>query len=567
MYMIMIIMVATCNLFSQITWEKESRPASLISKYECEISYAGASFVDINSDGYLDIFVAPEYYYINNRKGYFSLMNKLPFFPLKTFSGTSWADINNDGHIDCIVASSPSAFFLNNGKGELINYTVELPILDHYNSFGCAIGNLNNDKKLDLVFAHANGFHKFPNPCRIYQQKEDGLFELNYDYDFTGVTDTYTNPYWSDYDMDGDLDLFIASGKANGEASSDYCYKNLYIETGKDTLVRMVDEQFVIDQQDGQCYNFVDYDNDGDLDLCLTNYYGAKTRLYKNSNGVYSSVETPFTLYTTNLSNCWGDYDNDGDLDVVITNDNDSTKLFLNDGFGNFELGENGYLSGRVSTAVNGDFDNDGDLDLLLNGIGNNGSSESCGLYKNQINNNNNWVNIKLIGAESNSSAIGSRVEITSKLNGKSIKQIREVNAQNSFLGQNDLRVHFGLNYGDIIENVKIFWPSGRIDEFNSLAVNEFYKINEGEAIQVLDVEIDDVALDFYPNPTNEYLKIKNISDFLNSKYKVIDLDGNILLKGKIQNNEINVSELIPGNYLLSIEKNNSQITKKFIII
>lgn len=567
MYILIILIFISYNLKSQVQWEKETRPASLISKYTCNNGYAGASFVDINSDGYLDIFMAPEYYYINNKKGYYSFVYKLPFFPQNTFSGNSWADINNDGYIDCAIASSPSGFFLNNGKGELINYTTELPILDHYNSFGCAIGNINNDEKLDIIYTHAEGFHKFPNPCRIYEQKDELTFELNYDYEFTGLRNTYTNAYWSDYDLDGDLDLFIASGKANGESDFDYCYRNNFIETGNDTLIRMTEEQFAIDKQDGQCYNFIDIDNDNDLDLCITNYYGAKTRLYKNNNGNYESIETPFTNYNTNLANCWGDYDNDGDLDVIITNDNDSTKLFINNGSGEFSFDDYGYISSRVSSLVNGDYDNDGDLDLILNGVGNNGSDEACGLYKNKLQNEYNWVNIKLEGSKSNKSAIGSRIQLKSRINGKLITQLRELNAQNSFLGQNDIRVHFGLKNSQIIESLKIYWPSGEISEYSNLIVNEFYKITENDNIQVLSTEKEELSIDFYPNPTNEYLMIRNFETYYNSDFKIYDINGRIILLGNLSSNEIDVSALNCGTYILKIEKDNEITTKKFIII
>jgi hypothetical protein len=184
----------------------------------------------------------------------------------------------------------------------------------------------------------------------------------------------------------------------------------------------MTSELFAIQIQDGQCFNFVDYDNDGDFDLCLTNYYSAPTRFYKNNGGTYLSIPTPFTTATTNIANCWGDYDNDGDLDVIITNDNQITRYYRNDN-GVFVFLSNG-LSTPTATngAANADYDNDGDLDVFFNGVGNNGNTTSVGLYRNDtVAGNRKWVNIKLTGTASNKSALGAIVRLKSTINGQPV--------------------------------------------------------------------------------------------------------------------------------------------------
>ena len=446
--------------------------------------------------------------------------------------------------------------FLNNGSGVFSNATQFFPGLQNYGSFGCAVGDFNEDRMLDVIFAHANGFHPgTPGPCKFYNNSDSvfGTFQQVTGYPFTQQLSSYTVPYWSDFDMDGDMDLFIANGPANGTTTLDPSYKNMKTETGFDTLIVMTTELFAQQPQDGQCYNFIDYDNDGDFDLCLTNYYGVTTRFYVNNNGTYSAINTPFTVATTNLANCWGDYDNDGDLDVIITNDNQITRYYRNDA-GTFV-----YLPGGLTTpaatcgVTNADYDNDGDLDVFFNGVGNNGNSTSVGLYKNDtIAGNRNWINLKLTGTMSNRSAVGSLVRIKSNINGLPVWQTREVNAQNSFQGQNDLRVHFGLGNSVMVDSIIIKWPKGLAEFFTNINADRFYNAVEGEGLSEITVGISQINSlvpekfilnQNYPNPFNPVTNLEfGISDLGFVSLKVYDVLGEEIVT------LIN-SELAPGKY------------------
>ncbi|HRI61064.1 MAG TPA: FG-GAP-like repeat-containing protein [Saprospiraceae bacterium] len=486
--LLLIAMPVLC--IAQGGWVKNTDPANAITQYTTIFPYVGAAFVDINSDNYPDLFAAPKTLFLNKGDGTFDLLTPLNFNPMAGASGSSWADLDNDGDNDCAVASTPSRIYLNNGQGVFSNVTAQAPGLTNYGSWACAIGDYNKDEQLDIIFAHANGYHPgvVPSPCKLYIQS-GAPFSLQSvgGYPFTTLLNTYTNPFWSDYDLDGDMDLFIASGPVV-MAGLDPCYKNLKMETGTDTLVQMTAELFATQLQDGQCYNFIDYDNDGDFDLCLTNYISAPTRFYQNNGGTYTAVSTPFTTTATNLANCWGDYDNDGDQDVIITNDNAISRYYRNNGNGTFT-----FLSGGFSTPTavcgitNGDYDNDGDLDLFVNGIGNNGNTGSVGLYMNQtVAGDRNWVNFKLTGVASNKSAVGAIIRMKAVVGGNAVWQMREINAQNSFQSQNDLRIHFGLNDAVNIDSVIVRWPSGLAQHFSGLTANNFYTLTEGEDMPVV---------------------------------------------------------------------------------
>ncbi len=576
--------------FSQLAWEKVTDPQNAVSQYTTIYPYVGASFADVNNDNLPDLVVSPRTLFINTGNGNFILSNALNFNFLVAIAGSSLADIDNDGDNDCIIACTPSRVFLNDGTGIFINAGNLVPGLSAYGSWACAAGNADNNSSLDIIFTHANGFHPpySPQTCKLYFQPDTSVFSMteNTSYPFSQSFSSYTNPFWSDYDLDGDMDLFISNGPANGSTALDLCYKNLLIETGNDTLVRMTSELFAQQQQDGQCYNFIDFDNDGDLDLCLTNYFSAPTRLYLNTGGTYSVLSTPFSTATTNIANCWGDYDNDGDLDVIITNDNDITRYYQNNGNGTFT-----FLSGGLTTqtavcsVTNCDYDNDGDLDVFINGIGNIGNTSSVGLYQNLLSGSGlNWVNIKLTGTISNKSSLGAIVRVKANINGSSVSQMREVNAQNTFQGQNDLRVHFGLGDAQIIDSLEIRWPNGLRESYANVSVKEFYNAVEGQGlnpimsgINIISSEVPDnfILYQNYPNPFNPSTNLEfEISQLGFVTLKIYDMIGkeimtliNTNLTPGTYKYKFDASSLPGGVYFYKLSSGNFSNTKKMVVL
>lgn len=570
-----ILIIQNLTLFAQGGWKFDTNPLNGTTSYTTIYSYIGCSFVELNGDKFVDLLLSPNTVFLNNGDGTFTQTKLLPYIVLNSTSGNSCADLDNDGDNDIIVSGVPSKVFFNNGLAIFSDSTSKIPNFGLYGSWGTAIGNFNNDRELDFFFAHGNGYLQpaQSKPCKFYKQTKNIFNPLSLL--LAPVTDslnTYTDPYWSDYDLDGDMDLFVATGPVMGIPDYDFCYKNLKIETGLDSLIPMTTELFATQKQDGQCYNFIDYDNDGDMDLCLTNYFSAATRMYKNTGGIYTSINTPFTVATTNIANCWGDYDNDGDLDVIITNDNQVSKYYRNNSGLNFT-----YLPGGFTTptAVNGitnaDYDNDGDLDLFTNGIGNNGNTISVGLYKNDtVAGNRNSINIKLKGTTSNASAIGATVRLKAIINNVPVWQLREVNAQNTFQGQNDLRVHFGLKYATTVDSLIVKWPSGLVENYVNFDVNSFYEITEGIGAVNTTVKQNDILrndISVFPNPTSDIIRIHFSYSNSNLNYQLINIQGKELFEGKLNNNnsEIHMQALESGIYFLKIYEGDKFSTRKVI--
>jgi len=236
-------------------------------------------------------------------------------------------------------------------------------------------------------------------------------------------------------------------------------------------------------------WNWVDYDNDGDLDGFQTNYTApVANNLYRNDSGTYvrmtgGDVGTIVTDSNSALASVWGDYDNDGDLDCLVTNDGISTNdYFINNGDGTFSQDFASALvanNGPHYGAAAADYDLDGDLDMYVHG-----TTATKELFRNDLSNGNHWVEMELIGAGapggSNVSALGARVRAKATISGVPTWQMREVSAQNSFNSMNMLDVHFGLGNAAVIDSLEITWPAGGVQVFTGVGADKRYEFTEG---------------------------------------------------------------------------------------
>ena len=482
-------------------------------------TYFGSSWVDADNDGKLDLYVNRKAIYKNLGGGNFTQTGTGMQNQSGNLSNT-WSDYNNDGFIDCWVTStgaSNSFLYKNNGDGSFTKVTSGVIGDSAYNTgWGCAWGDYDNDGYTDLIIAAANNFGVVNHPTRLYHNSGDGSFTR---VDMPGLTDTlapFTVPTWNDYDQDGDMDLFIGTGPG-GSAAVDCLYKNLLKETGTATLTRLNLPPLSTDLVDGQVWNLIDYDNDGDLDAFLTNYASSlPNNLYKNNNGTYvrmteaqvGSIVSDLGLF---LANLWGDFNNDGYIDCIVTRQGGQTSLYNNNGNGTFTRIDSSSIASSFGNygATAGDYDNNGTLDLYLTG-----STDSKGLYRNDLSNGNKWINIKCTGGGpqsslSNKSAVGTKVKAKATINGIPVWQYREVSSQNSFNSMNMLNVHMGFGNASVIDSLVIIWPRGLKETFTNVSLNSFYNATEGQGI-VSDISNGSILLpegfrlyQNYPNPFN----------------------------------------------------------------
>jgi hypothetical protein len=121
-----------------------------------------------------------------------------------------------------------------------------------------------------------------------------------------------------------------------------------------------------------------------------------------------------------------------------------------------------------------GDIDNDGDVDIVVNDL-----DSAPQLLRNDGGNKNNWIIVKTIGTKSNRDGIGARVKVVSG----DLVQLDEVRSGGSYISQNDLRLHFGLEKRASVDLIQVRWPSGTVDTLNNVTVNKVVTVKEGKGL------------------------------------------------------------------------------------
>lgn len=485
---------------AQTRFEKYSDPSSAINTSSAHGTYTGSSWVDYDRDGLLDLFVVRNGLYHNDGQGKFS-RNTTSGISFAGGLGTTWADYDNDGWIDCFITGGGqfgSRLYKNQGNGTFTqNVQGLLNVPTGLRGWGAAFGNMNNDHFTDLFIAAPFGFVGITDASKALINNRDGSFSKIIINPVTDSLDAYTIPTWSDYDNDGDQDLFIGTGRVNGELFEDYAFQNNSRPGDSNpSFSRLSGQKIWQEGRDGQVWNWIDYDNDGDLDVFITNYTGLDVNngwpneLYENRQGemqrlTAEEVGPIASDTTTSLGSVWADFDNDGDLDCMVTNDGEPAAYYesnIMQGSKRFSKKTNGLpftqRAANTYCASAGDYDKDGDLDLFITSP----HPIIRGLYQNKLVNTGsaNWAAFKLEGVQSNVSAIGAKVKILAMINGRKIWQMREVSAQNTFNGMNMLDSHFGLGDAKRIEKIIVEWPSGQKTECEHLVANRFYNFSEG---------------------------------------------------------------------------------------
>lgn len=487
---VMLFLIAiTPKSFAQQIFTKITDPSNAAVADTTSFSYTGAAFIDYDNDGYLDLFLPDngrQYLYHNDGAGSFTRVTgiNLDTDP-GTYRGTGWADFDNDGDLDCFLTGSSGALYRNDGS-TFTEMPTDLFDSSDLRGWSPCWADIDNDGSVEMTIVFPAGFVPGGNtPNKL-------LFSNGHPfYDFTpldtGVIVTGLAPYTSgnfqDYDLDGDIDFFVGAGPANGNAAPDYLYRNMLMENGQVGYERILTSPLGTDLADGQVWNWIDYDNDGDLDAYRTNWGGGNPAdrpndLYRNDNGTHIAVTTGNIVTDVNisLSSVWGDFDNDGDIDCIVANANELNNHYDNNGDGTFSALTFSAAQGGGelnSGATAGDYDNDGDLDLFMVGSGTTIEGSRRALYRNDIIHTTNYLKLDLTGTVSNRSAIGAKVFVKATINGNPYWQHREISAQNTFLGHNALQVHFGLGDATTVDSIRIEWPSGIITDTTSVASNQ----------------------------------------------------------------------------------------------
>jgi hypothetical protein len=529
-----------------------------------------ANFVDVNGDGWDDIFISNgpsggqnNMLYLNNGDDTFTtVINDDIVLDGSSSDGTSFADVDNDGDLDAFVvtwASGPAGknfFYRNNGNGTFTNEP-NTPVANQYTFSEMATWvDVNNDQFLDLYFTNSLGAAT----NRYFENQTDGTFSAVTNLSITNEILGTRSVDWVDYDNDGDCDLFLTN--ENNTKNS------LFRNDGPNNFIQITDLSIVQDTKNSGGSSWGDIDNDGDFDLFVANWQNQNNQLFINNGGTFTEQTT--SIIASGGGNSFGssfaDIDNDGDLDLFVCNaflgNQTNNFVYINDGTGNFTQDTSSVLAtqnGWTFGCAFGDYNNDGWLDLVLANTLN--ESQNNSLFKN-TGVGNNWVKFNCTGTNSNTSAVGTKIKIRATINGNTIWQTRKITASSGYNSQNSYSVHFGLGDATIVEELEITWPIGTVETFNNISINEIHTLIEATGLSVTEFN-NTPSFNLYPNPAQDIINFKvtnmNNDSYTNVSLKITYSSGRLIAQHNSLSLELNktmpisISKLTPGLYFYSI--------------
>ena len=496
-------------------------------KYFIEPIGSGVALFDFDNDGDLDLYcvngstlpkvdtpMPPTNVLYRNDGGVFTdVTNEAAVGDTGYGLGCCVGDYNNDGFTDLYVTNyGTNVLYRNNGDGTFTDVADIAGVAGNQFSSGCAFVDVDADGYLDLYIVNYVQFDPNTNPecarlgVRTYCTPEalpgaaDVLYRNNGDGTFTDVSEKAgigttsgkgLGVVCGDIDNDGDVDIFVAN-----DTTPNFLYRN-----DTDTAIKMTEDALfagVALSEEGRAYsgmgaNLGDFDNDGYLDIVITNFQDQTNSLYHNAqSGFFNEMSFAKGIGERSLPYlAWGvdfiDFNNDGWLDLFIANghldDNiaemdpigtypQPNQLFLNNRGINFsEIPDATIAQRKVSRGTAfGDIDNDGDVDVVISNL-----KDSPTVLRNDGGNASRWLSVKLIGTHCNRDAIGARVTVVSG----GLTQIREVKSGSGYISQNDLRLHFGLADAPRVDTLTVRWLCGKRQTLQDIETNQVLVISE----------------------------------------------------------------------------------------
>ncbi len=490
----------------------------------------GVTMADVNSDGFLDIYVCkylldtPKFrenvLYIN--KGTSAKPGEVAFVEQAKLYGiadpgystmANFFDYDKDGDLDLYVANQPPVLrrhkkkqlqqinyaytdnlYRNNGDNTFTKVTAEAGITNYNFSLSVTISDINNDTWPDIYIAS-----DYEEPDAYYQNNGDGTF-TNVIHEAMGHLSTFSMGVdIADINNDGWMDIYVADmvaadnqrlkanmsgmnpakfwGLVDAGYHQQYMFNAFQINNGNGRFSEIGQMAGVSNTDWSWATLFADYDNDGLKDLLVTN---GLMKDIKNND-----YQTNLTRKVDSLANDMRSKGLKVSIDPMKLVDLPpsvklSNYIFRNNGDLTFDdlsiewgLGDKTWTNG----AAYADFDNDGDVDLIMNHM-----NEMAGLYENKAVDLklNNFLRIKMNGYDQNLHAIGARAWIFYK----DELQVQEVSPVRGYFSQNEETLHFGLGDNTIIDKVIVRWPDGKGMILKNVKVNQVLTLNHSDASQ-----------------------------------------------------------------------------------
>lgn len=480
----------------------------------------GVSMIDINNDGWLDIYVCKSgvplnnelrrnKLFINKRNGSFVEMSKEFGLDSPAFSTQAYYfDFDKDGDLDVYLVNHRADFQNNVYIDERIKRQIDPLMSDQlFENVGmkfidiskkanisnkawglsASIGDFNEDGWEDIYVAN-----DFLDADFLYINNGDGTFKNEVNSVFEHITTNSMGSDFADVNNDDRLDLVVVD-----MVSSDH-------KRSKENMATMSTANFLKMVDNGYHYQYM-----------------SNMLQINQGKGVYSEIGQLSGIAKTDWS--WApllaDFDNDGLKDLIVTNgiyhdlsnqdfrnrmkqnimnrkkvtleeaiammpsSKIPNQVFRNtDGYTFNQVNELWGITENVNSngIAYADFDNDGDLDLVINN-----QKEIASIYKN--NQKNNFVGLTLKGNKNNKNAIGAKVKLFSK----DQSQVQYVYPCRGFQSSVTNRVYFGLGKENLIDSLVVTWSSGKSAVIKDVKINEFLLVDENKDARSLEKQIN----------------------------------------------------------------------------
>ncbi|MBW8041689.1 MAG: CRTAC1 family protein [Planctomycetes bacterium] len=501
-------------------------------RYAVEPFSAGLALFDYDNDGNIDIYflngaplkgtkfdISPKNaLYRNEGNWKFTDVTKKAGVGDTGFGlGVTIGDYDNDGDPDIYLNNyGPNVLYRNNGNGTFTDVTEKAGVGCGFKmGAGTCFLDMDKDGDLDLYVSNYFDFtyekhtthtvHGIPVyvgpgfypdiPDIIYRNNGDGTFtDASKASGVAGHVGPGMGMVCSDYDNDGDTDIFVAN-----DMKGNFLFEN--DGTGKFEDVGLfagVAYDLNGEQHGSMGVDSGDYDNDGWLDFHETSYQTQWATLYRNlGDGIFEDV-TPVTGAGTGTLPLvtWGnsivDFDNDGFRDIFIAcghiQDNieryDDTATYLernillmNTGDGKFvDISDKSGDGMNVKLSSRGagfdDLDNDGDIDVVILN-----SRREPTILRNDSPSKGHWIQVRLRGTKSNRSGVGAHVKVVAG----DLTLVDEVHSGRGYQSHYGMRLHFGLGNREKVDRIEVRWIGGGVDVRENLAVDRLLTITEGD--------------------------------------------------------------------------------------
>jgi hypothetical protein len=568
-YMVaLLICTLNCFAFSQIIYQNTATTTGLNYSVGTPYLGSGPSFVDFDNDGWDDLTFASGdgqsvKFFKNNNGDFTEIDLNLTSINYQT-KQINWVDFDNDGDKDLFVTSNTNGnrLFENTGSLNLqdITATTGFPLGNIFTN-GASWADYNNDGFLDVFLCSKDATTETSTPNFLYKNNGDGTFvDVS---NSAGIDSDKHLTFCSvflDINNDGWQDIYTSNDKGNN-------LNQLYKNNGDGTFTEIGFSSGTNLGINAMSTTVGDYNNDGWIDIYVTN--GGNAVLLVN-NGDETFTDQAVNTGCEHGGFTWGavflDADNDSDLDLYASSSLynipsiNTSVMYERLSDGSFQIPNNaGFANDENQSYCNaiGDFNNDGLSDVIVT----NSNNQTVDLWENLNDENNSWLKIKLEGTQSNKDGIGARIELSAN----NILQYRQSHNGEGYMSQNSQTMIFGLHTSNLVDYLKINWPSGIEDIFYNIDINQTLNIVEGSSTLSIS-ELDTSKLNMYPNPVTNTLFITCKKDIL--MYNISNILSQEIYSSKAQdtNESIDFSSYESGVYFVNITfQDNTKITKKVI--